>query len=81
MPDVKYFALYRGDLAPGENPEQGYTSTCVGLFQDLDDVLAEARDHLNAGEVIEITPGSMSQEEWDALEEVPDDFQPEPAHV
>lgn len=78
---MRYFALSVADLKPGENPEDGYTSTCVGLWCELDDLWDEARSRVLAGELVEIEPGEMSQEEWEALEEVPDDFRPQRAET
>lgn len=69
---VKYLAVYRSSTT--DDPEKGYDSICVALFGDVDDALAEARVQLEQGYHVTIDQGVMSQAEWDALEEVPDDF-------
>lgn len=70
--DVKYFAVYRSDTQG--DPEEGYSGICTGLFGEIAETLQEAGRLLADGYHVNIDRGSMSQEEWDALEEVPDDF-------
>jgi hypothetical protein len=69
---VTYYAVYRSDTTG--DPEAGYSGICVGLFGEIPEALQEAQRHLTDGYHVSIDRGSMSQEEWDALEEVPDDF-------
>ena len=69
---VRYLSVYRSDTT--DDPEAGYVQICTGLFVDVDDALAEAKRHLEDGYHVSIDRGEMSQAEWDALEEVPDDF-------
>lgn len=72
MSDVTYYAVYRSDTTG--NPEDGYSSICTGLFGEIPDALEEASRLLAEGWHVMIDRGSMSHAEWDALEEVPDDF-------
>lgn len=70
---MEYFAVYRS-ATHDENPSQGYDSICVALFGDIDQVLAEVRIQLAQGYYVQIDQGSMSEADFDAIEEVPDDF-------
>jgi hypothetical protein len=70
--EVSYFAVYRSDTKG--NPEDGYGGICVGLFGELDEAIEEIRRRLADGYHVNIDQGSMSQAEWDALEDAPDDF-------
>lgn len=73
---VEYFALYQAtDVSNGN--EDGHDYICVGLF-GAEELLEELKvnHRLEEHRALLIEPGSMSQEEWDALEEVPDDFVP-----
>jgi hypothetical protein len=72
MSDVAYFAVYRSDTIG--DPEKGYSGVCVALFGDVDDAIDEARRLLADRYHVMIDQGTMPQAEWDALEEVPDDF-------
>jgi hypothetical protein len=76
IPVVTYFALYRADLAGAVDEDEGVTSICVGLFGDYEDAITEARAILAEGYSISIDIGEMTQADWDAIEEVPDDFSP-----
>jgi hypothetical protein len=69
---VTYYAVYRSDTTG--DPEAGYSGICVGLFGEIEDACLEARRILTEGYHVSIDRGEMSQAEWDALEEVPDDF-------
>lgn len=69
---VAYLAVYRSDTK--DSPESGYSGVCVGLFGDVDEALREARRLLQDEYHVHIEHGVMSQADWDALEEVPDDF-------
>jgi hypothetical protein len=69
---VTYYAVYRSDDVG--NPEDGYGSICTALFGEIDEAVEEARRLLADGYHVIIDRGAMSQEKWDALEEVPDDF-------
>lgn len=80
MSAVTYFAVYRSDHQG--DPEEGYSGICVGLFGDVESACDQAKEILTEGYHVGIDRGQMSQDEWDALEEVPDDFvasQPAPA--
>lgn len=72
MSDVTYYAVYRSDTTG--DPEDGYACVCTGLFGEIPDATEEASRLLADGYHVQIYRGSMPQEEWDALEEVPDDF-------
>lgn len=74
---VTYYAVYRSDTKQ-IGAEHGYEGICVGLFDDIDEALLETRRHLEDGYHVNVEHGVMSQDEWDALEEVPDDFVPAP---
>jgi hypothetical protein len=67
------FAVYASE-EPGPVDSDGITSICVAVFGDLEEAIAEARCYLLEGYSIMIEMGVMTQAEWDALEEVPDDF-------
>lgn len=73
---VSYFAVFVANERC--EPADGYSSRCVALFRsdELDGALAEAKMLLLDGTHISIECGEMPQVEWDALEEVPDDFHP-----
>jgi tRNA U54 and U55 pseudouridine synthase Pus10 len=75
-PFVTYFALYRADEAGPVNEDEGVCAICVGLFTDYDEALMLAREHLEEGYSISIDVGMMTTAEWDAIDEVPDDFSP-----
>lgn len=68
------FAVYRADQAGPEDPDDGVCSTCVALFGKAEDAIAEARHYLVDGYSVSIDIGEMTEAEFDALEEVPDDF-------
>jgi len=72
MANVKYFAVYRSDTV--DDDPCGYGSICTGLFGEIPDAIEEAAHLLADGYHVTIDRGSMPQEDWDALEEVPDDF-------
>lgn len=58
---VPYFALYVSDeRGPIDSDESGTSYTCVGLFGELDDAIAEARTRLADGASIEIALGVPS---------------------
>jgi hypothetical protein len=67
------FAVYRAD---GAGPiGEDTCSICVALFTDAIDAIREARDLLLDGYSVSIEIGQMTDAAWDALDEVPDDFQ------
>ena len=68
------FAVYRADEAGPIGEEDGADGICVALFGDAIDAIDEARDLLLEGYAVSIEVGQMTDAEWDALEEVPDDF-------
>lgn len=69
---VTYYAVYRSDHTG--DPEDGYAGICTALFGEIAEALKEAEQLLAQGYHVQIDRGAMSQVEWDALEEVPDDF-------
>jgi hypothetical protein len=69
---VKYFAVYRSDTIC--DAEDGYGGICTGLFGEMNEAIAEARGLLAEGYHVNIDQGSMTEADWDAMEEVPDDF-------
>ena len=48
---------------------------CVGLFDSAEDAITEALDRLAGHEGFFIEPGQLTRAEWEALDEVPDDFE------
>jgi hypothetical protein len=69
------FAVYRADAAGPYDDDDGMAWTCVAIFGELEDAIAEARAYLVAeGRSVWIDIGQMTAAEWDALDEVPDDF-------
>lgn len=77
MKRIRYIAVSRSDEVSVEVGD-GYGSICTGLFGELADALQEAREQLEQGYHVMLEHGEMSEEEWEPLEEVPDDFQPRP---
>jgi hypothetical protein len=75
-PLVTYFALYRADKAGPVDGDEGVCSICVGLFGDYEEAITLARENLAEGYSISIDLGVMTTDEWDAIDEVPDDFSP-----
>jgi hypothetical protein len=73
-PLVTYFALYRALEAGPVDDDEGVSAVCVGLFTDFEEAIVVARENLAEGYSISIDLGVMTQTEWDAIEEVPDDF-------
>jgi hypothetical protein len=71
---VSCFAVYRAEENGPVDSADGITSICVALFTDADEALALARIHLFEGYSVSIEIGAMTRAEWDAIEEVPDDF-------
>lgn len=67
------FAVFVADEA-GPITDDGVSSTCVAVFGAAEDAIAEAADHLREGYSVSVDIGFMTRAEWDALEEVPDDF-------
>lgn len=67
------FAVYRCD-DPGPVDDGGHGMTCVAVFGDVEDAIAEVRLQLLAGYSASVDIGAMTEAEWNALEEVPDDF-------
>jgi hypothetical protein len=79
---MRVFAVYVADEAGPIDPDDGVCATCVALFGDVEDAIVEARACLVEGRSVSIDIGEMTDAEWDALEEVPDDFAfSEPAAV
>lgn len=76
-----YFAVYVSDDTGPLDPDDGCCSTCVALFEDLEDALAEAITRLHDGFSVSIDRGAMPVAEWDALDEVPDDYSVRPPAV
>lgn len=71
---VTYFALYRSDESGPIDADDGISAICVGLFTDYHEALTLARENLAEGYSISIDMGAMPRADWEALEEVPDDF-------
>lgn len=69
-----YFAVFVADEAGPVDPDNGTCSTCVALFSDVEHAIKEARSRLAEGYSVSIETGAMTNAEWNALEEVPDDF-------
>lgn len=70
---VRYYAVSRAETT-GLVDDSGWSSICVAVFSDMDEAIAEASHYLREGYSVSIDIGTMTDAEWDALEEVPDDF-------
>lgn len=68
------FAVYVADKPGPVDTDDGVCSTCVAVFGDVEDAIAEASARVRDGYSVSIDIGVMTPAEWDALEEVPDDF-------
>jgi hypothetical protein len=68
------YAVYVADEAGPVDDDEGVCSTCVALFGDAEDAIAEARTRLLEGYSVSIDIGLMPAAEFDALDDVPDDF-------
>lgn len=71
---VTVYAVYVADTPGPIDADDGVCSTCVALFGDAEDAITEARERLLEGYSVSIDIGRMTEGEWDAIEEVPDDF-------
>jgi hypothetical protein len=69
------FAVYRADEPGPVDPDAGICWTCVALFGNLEEAIAEVRPYLREKYSTFIEVGAMTEAEFDALDEVPDDFQ------
>lgn len=71
MSDVAYWAVFV------ELPSERNVFVCAALFGEAEEALTEARARMAEGLAVGLEPGVMSTAEWDAFEEVPDDFEPQ----
>lgn len=68
------YTVYVADEAGPVSGDNGVCSQCVAVLGDVEDAIKEAGDRLRDGFSVSIDIGMMTDAEWDALEEVPDDF-------
>src|SRR5213075_1084736 len=73
------YAVYVADEAGPVDGDNGVCATCVAVFGDVEDAIKEAAANVREGHSVSIDIGMMTDDEWDALEEVPDDFRFTPA--